>query len=224
MAIGFMKGGSFAHAVRMAAIIAATMIGQESAYAISVNLVGLFPGKAVVVINNGTPRTLGVGQKAPEDVTLLSATSESALFDIEGKKETLRLGQPFSAPSSGTQGSVTIVPDAQGHHWANGIVNGRSIRFLVDTGATLVAIPAAFARNAGIDYKKGARGVVQTANGANEAYRVTLDSVAIGDVTLHQINAVVIEAGLDTPLLGMSFLSRTEMKRDPSGMILTKRF
>ncbi|MBL8520299.1 MAG: TIGR02281 family clan AA aspartic protease [Betaproteobacteria bacterium] len=191
--------------------------------AISVNLVGLFPGKAVVVVNNGAPRTMSIGQKA-DGVTLLSVASDSAEFDIEGNKETLKLGQPFSAPSTHTQGSVTIVPDEQGHHWANATVNGRTIRFLVDTGATLVSIPAAFARNAGIDYKKGTPGKVQTANGGSEGWRITLDAVTIGDVTLHQVNAVVIESGLDTALLGMSFLSRTEMKRDSNGMVLTKRF
>lgn len=194
------------------------------AHAISVNLVGLFPGKAVVVINNGAPRTLGAGQRTPEGVTLISATGENAVFDIEGKKETLKLGEPFSAPSSNSPGSVTITADAQGHHWANGIVNGRSIRFLVDTGATLVAIPAAFAKTAGIEYLKGSRSMVQTANGAAPAYRVTLDTLQVGDLTIHQVNALVMEAGLDTALLGMSFLSRTDMKRDTNGMVLTKRF
>lgn len=200
------------------------MLLGHDALAISVNLVGLFPGKAVVVINQTAPRTMSTGQKTAEGVTLVSTDSDSAVFDIEGKRETLKLGEPFSAPSSGTPGSVTIVSDAQGHHWVNGTINGRSIRFLVDTGATLVAVPAAFARSAGIDYLKGARGTVQTANGAAIAYRVTLNSLQVGDITLHQIHATVMETGLDTALLGMSFLSRTEMKRDTNGMVLTKRF
>ncbi|MBL8512691.1 MAG: retroviral-like aspartic protease family protein [Betaproteobacteria bacterium] len=216
-----MLSGGAVMRVIAAAIIAATPI---FAHAISVNLVGLFPGKAVVVINNGTPRTLSAGQKSPEGVTLISTASDTAVFDIEGTKETLKLGQPFSAPSSGAPGSVTLVADAQGHHWANGIINGRSLRFLVDTGATMVAIPATFAKSAGIDYQKGTRGMVQTANGATVVYKVTLETVQVGGITLHQVNATVMESGLDTPLLGMSFLARTEMKRDTAGMVLTKRF
>jgi aspartyl protease family protein len=192
--------------------------------AISVNLVGLFPGKAVVVINNGAPRTLSVGQKTAEGVTLLSTASNSAVLDIEGRKETLEIGSHFSAPSASAAGSITLVPDGNGHHWAPGIINGRTIRLLVDTGATAVALPAAFAKSAGIDYTKGQRGMVQTANGPNVGWRISLDTMVVGDITLHQVSAVVVESGIDTALLGMSFLSRTEIKRDANGMTLTKRF
>lgn len=192
--------------------------------AVSVNLVGLFPGKAVVVIDKQPPRTLAVGQKTPEGVTLISTASDSAVFDIAGKRESVAIGNHASASATPDAGSVTLVPDGSGHHWANGLVNGRSVRFLVDTGATLVALPAGFARAAGIDYLKGTRGTVQTANGANAAWKVTLDTVSVGDITIYQVSAVVVESGLDTALLGMSFLSRTEMKKDAAGMVLTKRF
>ena len=159
-----------------------------------------------------------MGQGTPEGVTLISATGERG-FDIEGKKETLKLGEPFSAPSSNSPGSVTITADAQGHHWANGIVNGRSIRFLVDTGATLVAIPAAFAKTAGIEYPQ--RFAQHGANRQRRSASVPCDArhLAMGDHDIHQVNALVMEAGLDTALLGMSFLSRTDMKRDTNGMV-----
>jgi aspartyl protease family protein len=208
---------------RLAALLAGCVCSLPAAAA-SVNLVGLFPGKAVVVINNGAPRTLAVGQRTAEGITLLSTASNSAVFEIDGNKETLELGHHFSAPGANSGGSVTLIPDGSGHHWASGTINGRSIRLLVDTGATVVSLPAAFAKSAGIDYTKGQRGTVQTANGANVAWRVTLDSVSVGDITLHQVGAVVLESGLDTALLGMSFLSRTEMKRDANGLVLTKRF
>ena len=93
-----------------------------------------FPGKAVVVINGQEPRTISAGQKTAENVTLLSTASETAIFEIDGKKQTLELGQHF-VPASTKNGSVlSILADGQGHHWTVGQVNGKTIRFLVDTG------------------------------------------------------------------------------------------
>lgn len=199
-------------------------LAAHAAGAVSLTLVGLFPGKAVVVINGQEPRTLSAGQKTTEGVTLLSTTSSNAVFDVEGKKQTLELGQHF-VPVSGKPGaSVAIPADTQGHHWMVGQVNGRTVRFLVDTGATTVSLPAAFAKSAGIDYQKGQRGVVSTANGQAAAFRVRLDSVTVGDITLYQVDATVMEAGLDAALLGMSFLNRTDLKRDGANLVLTKRF
>jgi len=199
-------------------------LASGASWGVSVTLVGLFPGKAVVVINGQDPRTLSAGQKTVEGVTLVSTASETAVFDIEGKKQTLELGQHF-VPASGKAGSVlAISADGQGHHWTTGQVNGKTTRFLVDTGATTVSLPASFARSAGIDYQKGQRGFVQTANGPAVAYRVKLDALTIGEITLYQIDATVLESGLDVALLGMSFLSRTDMKRDGANLVLTKRF
>ena len=195
-----------------------------ASWAVSVTLVGLFPGKAVVVINGQEPRTITAGQKTDEGVTLVSTASATAVFDIDGKRQTLDLGEHF-APTSGKAGSVlAISADGQGHHWTVGQVNGKSIRFLIDTGATTVSLPAAFAKSAGIDYQKGQRGFVQTANGPALAFRVKLDSLTIGDITVYQIDATVLESGLEVALLGMSFLSRTDMKRDGANLVLTKRF
>lgn len=234
MATGFMgeEGSAKRHFTRASTLktlwpylLAMTaLLVSGSSWAVSVTLVGLFPGKAVVVINGQDPRTLAAGQKTAENVTLVSTASETAVFDIEGKRQTLELGQHF-APPSGKNGSLVAIPaDGQGHHWAVGQVNGKSIRFLIDTGATNVSLPAGFAKVAGIDYQKGQRGFVQTANGPTVAYRVKLDSLSVGDITVYQIDATVIESGLDVALLGMSFLSRTDMKRDGANLVLTKRF
>ncbi len=200
-------------------------LGCSASWAISVTLVGLFPGKAVVVINGQDPRTVSVGQKSPEGVTLVSTASATAVFDIDGKRQTLELGQHFVPAATGKSGAtLAVAADGQGHHWVLGQINGKTTRFLIDTGATTVSLPAAFAKSAGIDYQKGQRGILQTANGLAAAFRVTLDSLTIGDITVYQIDATVLENGLDTALLGMSFLSRTDMKRDGANLVLTKRF
>ena len=115
-----------------------------SAMATDVTVVGLFPGKAVVVINGAQPRTIAVGQKQTEGVTLLSTASSNALFEIDGRRHTLDLGEHFAVPGSGgNAGNVLrISADTVGHFWAMGQINGTSVRFLIDTGATSVALPA----------------------------------------------------------------------------------
>jgi aspartyl protease family protein len=98
------------------------------------------------------------------------------------------------------------------------------VRFLIDTGATMITLPARDALRLGIDYRKGQRGLSNTANGTVSVYRVNLDTVRLGDIELQSVDAVIIEGGLDTALLGMSFLNRVEMKREGSTMTLTRRF
>ena len=220
------KRNWFRHFSRAAGtcLLFCVLLASASAYAASVVLVGLFPGKAVVVINGQAPRTIPAGKKTDEGITLISTDSSSAIFEIDGKKQTLEIGQHFVPVGASAGATVALGADSQGHHWTVGQVNGKTIRFLVDTGATSIALPSAFARNAGIDYLKGQRGSVSTANGNAGAFRVKLDSVTVGDITLYQVDAVIMEGGLDTALLGMSFLSRTDMKRDGANLVLTKRF
>jgi len=195
------------------------------AAATDVTVVGLSSARASVSINGGTPRWLAVGQRSPEGVVLVAVDRDSATFEIDGKRRVLRMNQAYVATGSASGGSsVTLKADARGHFLADGQVNGGAVRFMVDTGATVIALPAADAKRLGINYFKGDRGVVQTANGNASAYRVKLDIVRLGDITLNGVDAVVLEGGLTTPLLGMSFLNRTEMKRDGETMVLTKRF
>ena len=208
----------------LAALLAA--LALPAAANIDVNLIGLFPGKAVVVVNRGAPRTLSVGQKTPEGVLLVSVDSKSAVFELDGKRQTLEMGQHFeTSAQTGSRNTVTLAADSRGHFVTLGQVNGGTLRMLVDTGATLVAIPSAEARRLGIDYQKGTRGHSQTANGTVPVYRVMLDSLSVGDVTVHQVEAVVLDGpGLDVALLGMSFLNRMEMRRDGTTLTLIKRF
>ena len=197
-----------------------------SAAAVEVNVIGLFPGKAVVVIDGGAPRTLSVGQRTAEGILLIAADSKSATLEVEGKRQVMELGQHAeSAALTGARQSVTLAADGNGHFMAEGQVNGARMRFLVDTGATLVTLPATDAKRLGIDYLRGPQSVSQTANGRVIVYRVRLDSVAVGPMTLTSVDAVVHDApGLDVALLGMSFLNRTEIRREGGSLTLTKRY
>jgi aspartyl protease family protein len=186
---------------------------------------GLFTNKAVVQIDGGPLRTLAVGQATPEGVRLVSVDRESAVFEIDGKRTALGIGQARMARSAPAAQSATLVADTAGHFAADGKVNGQPIRFMVDTGATVTAIPAADARRLGIDVAQGQIVLLRTANGTARGRQVKLDVVSVGGVTLYGVEAVVMEGdGLSMPLLGMSFLNRMDMKREGSVMTLTKRY
>jgi aspartyl protease family protein len=186
---------------------------------------GLFTNKAVVQVDGGPLRTLAVGQATPEGVRLVSVDRESAVFEIDGKRTALGIGQARIARSAPAAQSATLVADTAGHFAADGKVNGQPIRFMVDTGATVTAIPAADARRLGIDVAQGQIVLLRTANGTARGRQVKLDVVSVGSVTLYGVEAVVMEGdGLSMPLLGMSFLNRMDMKREGSVMTLTKRY
>ena len=205
-------------------LVALAFFGMP-ALAADVTLVGLIGAKAIVVIDGGAPRTLAPGQKTAEGVLLLGTEKDAASFEIDGKKRTLRMGQAYSAAARAGRENVTLSADARGHFVTMGSINGGSVRFLVDTGATMVALPASEAKRLGINYLQGQRGQVQTANGVAVAYRVKLDTVRIGDIEVNNVDAVVSENdAMGVILLGMSFLNRMEMKRDGQSMTLTKRY
>ena len=193
-----------------------------------INVVALTGGKAVVSIDGGKPRSMTVGQVSPEGVKLISATSESATFEVGGKRQTLSMGQSISVGVS-TAGAqrATLTSDSGGHFVTTAEINGISIRFLVDTGATLVTLSSDDARRAGINYFNGQRATLQTANGSTTAYRVKLDSVRVGEIVLTNIDGAVVEGSKvmgELSLLGMSFLNRVDMRREGTSMTLTKRF
>lgn len=201
------------------------LLFAHGAAAVDVNVVGLFPNKAVVQIDAGALQTLAVGQKSAEGVVLLSVDRDGATFDIAGQRMTLGLGHARMKASTASAATVMVTADEKGQFVANGEINGVAIRFTVDTGATLVALPAAEARRLGLDYRKGQLVLLNTANGSAAAFRVKLDTVRVGEVTVNSVDAVVMEGeGLPVALLGMSFLKRMDIKREGEIMTLTKRY
>ncbi|MEW6120515.1 MAG: TIGR02281 family clan AA aspartic protease [Pseudomonadota bacterium] len=208
---------------KVALIITAGSLACTSAWAASVSVVGLFKDKAIISIDGGKPRTISAGQTI-QGVKLLSASSDSASFDVGGSRRTLGMGQSFAAAPADTRQSVSLTADARGHFAAAGSVNGYPMTFLVDTGATAVAINAADAKRLGVDYRSGQATGVSTAAGIVPAWRVKFNTVKVGGITVNQVDGMVVESGLSVPLLGMSFLNRMEMKRDGQTMTLTQRY
>ena len=175
-------------------------------------------------IDAGAPKTVKVGQSFA-GITLIAVEKDRATVEIDGKRRVLQRGQTYSSGGAGSGAqSVTLSAGAGGHFMAEGQINGGAIRFLVDTGASAVAIPASEANRLRIDYRKGRRGTSQTAGGPAEVYIVRLDSIRVGGIELQNIDAIVIERGLEISLLGNTFLNRMDIRQDGRTMILTRRF
>ena len=202
----------------------ASIIAAAS-HAADIALVGVIGDRAAVLaVDGGEPKTVKVGQTW-SGVSVVSVQKDRATVRIDGKERVLVQGPHYrSGAAASDRESVTLAADARGQFFGEGAVNGVALRFIVDTGATLVSLPAAEARRLGLDYRSGQRGTVQTANGAVPAYRVRLDHIRLGAIELTGVDAVVIEEGLPIALLGMSFLNRTQMLRDGDTLTLVRRY
>jgi aspartyl protease family protein len=195
------------------------------AQATDVGLAGLFSGKALLTINGGAPRIVALGVKTDEGVKVLAIEGETATLEVDGKKRVLRVGQNVASQSSGSGPATAILTaDHAGHFVTMGSINGSSVRFLVDTGASMVSLGAGDARRLGIDPSKGELGRSQTANGVVMVSHVKLDTVRVGDILLNNVDATVHQHDMPIALLGMSFLNRMEMQRSGDTMTLKKRY
>jgi len=193
-----------------------------------VALIGVIGDKAAVLaVDGGDPKTVKVGQTW-RGITVLTVEKERASVEIDGKARVLQRGVHYrnvESAASANRSRVLLAADTRGHFFIEGSVNRLPVRFLVDTGATMVSLPQRDAERLGIDYRKGRRGQSSTANGPAPVYLVRLDSIRIGDIELHGIDALVHEGpGLDQALLGMSFLNRVSMQREGATMTLIQRF
>ena len=196
-------------------------------HAAELELAGVLGNKAVVIVDGGAPRTLAVGEQTRDGVRLIDVSGTTAVVEVEGRRVKLTLGSaPLRASRDETpgDGGASLYADATGHHFTMGSINGAAVRFLVDTGASMVSIGMSDARRAGIDYRRGQAVTTATASGPARAWRVKLDSVRVGDITLHGVDGMVHENDLPFVLLGMSFLNRMDMQRDGDRLVLRKRF
>ena len=210
--------------------VALFLTAAGAAPAADVNLNGVLGNKALLIVDGGKPHWLATGETSPEGIKLISVSGDSAIVELGGKRQTLKMGQSerlTGGAASGSSGAqkVILTADGQGHFVTMGQINGVSVRMLVDTGASFVAIGGSEAKRLGIDITNGQRSLTSTANGVVPTYRVKLDEVRVGGVTLNNVDGMVhVGDNLPIVLLGMSFLNRMEMKRDGETMTLTKRY
>ena len=210
---------------RHALVAASSLLWAGSAWASQVVLAGRMGERALLVIN-GRPHTLAVGATAA-GVRFVRWQDDLAEVDAGAGPVKLRIG---GAPAllSGTQRASSareiVIPAAGGGHFmAQGSINGQAVQFMVDTGATLVALGQADAARLGIDMSQARGAVTQTANGPVPTQMVTLTRVRVGEVEVANVGAAVLPLPMPYVLLGNSFLSRFQMRRDNDVMRLELR-
>lgn len=192
------------------------LFSYGSAAAPRVQVVGLFPGAAVLNVD-GQRKLVRVGQVGPGGVEVLSADSKGAVLRVEGIERQYGLSRELSAGfAEPERRQLSIAQGQGGHYWVAGSINAQPVQFLVDTGATSVAVSEIQARRLGIDYRvDGRQMVVNTASGTAKAWRVQLNSVKVGTIDVLGVEAVVVEgAAPSDALLGMSFLGRVSWRED----------
>ena len=211
--------------VKTAALLA-VLLAASAAQAQSVALAGMLGSKALLVVNGTAPKTVSAGE-THEGVKVISTSGDQAVVEQNGKRNTLRVGEaPVStgASKSGGKGNrIVLVAGSGGHFLTAGQINGKAVQFIVDTGATSVAMGAQDAERTGLNFKTGQPVMISTANGIVQGYRIKLDSVRVGDVEVFGVDAVVSPQPMPYMLLGNSFLTRFQMLRENDQMTLTKR-
>ena len=156
----------------------------------------------------------------------IGAAQQLSGFGIEGPPHAAAITAPAddAAPNSGSAyGEASIVKSPDGHFWADAQVNGgHPIHFLVDTGATAVALTANDARSLGIDPTNlDYRYTVTTANGQARAAAVRLTDISVDHAHVEDVQAFVIDQGLQTSLLGMTYLGRlSKFEATPDTLVL----
>jgi aspartyl protease family protein len=197
------------------------------AHAQSVMLTGTIGSRAILIVNGGAPKTVAVGETF-QGVKLLSLAGEQATVEAGGKRVALRMDTPVSiggaGPGSGGGNRIVLPADSRGHFMTQGTINGRTVNFMLDTGATAIGLSAADAQRIGLDFSKGQPIRMNTANGTAVGYRVRLNSVRVGDVEVYDVDAVVSQQPMPYVLLGNSFINRFSMRRDADQMVLEKRY
>ena len=206
--------------------LAGAMLAHAPAFAQTVSMSGSLGDKALLIIDGG-PLTLAVGASA-KGVRLVSVAGSSAVVEVKGQRVALAMGGAQvnlgAASSAGAGSQIVLSASSGGHFLSGGAINGRAVRFIVDTGASTVAMSQSEAQSLGIDFRSSPQGMATTANGPVRVYRVMLDSVRIGDVQVYNVEATVVPMPMEFVLLGNSYLTRFQMKRENDVMTLSKRF
>jgi aspartyl protease family protein len=208
-----------------AAVLLAALAG--TALAQSVALQGMLGSKALLIVDGGAPKAVAPGE-THKGVKVLSTQGEQAVVEIDGKRHTLRVGDAPASVGGGGGGlrgnKIVLTAGTGGHFVTQGAINGRSVQFMVDTGATGVGLSIGDAERIGLNYKAGQPIRINTANGQTTGWLVRLASVRIGDVEVYDVEAAVSPGAMPYILLGNSYLSRFQMRRDNDQLVLERRY
>jgi len=192
-----------------------------------VRLLGVMGDRALIGIDGAKPRLMRAGDRVA-GVELISIEAQSVRVRREGAERSIALGgrlQTRPDPAESGAQTASLHADLRGHFLTTASVNGVPLTFLLDTGASVVALTGESARRAGVRLENAEATQVQTANGTATAWRVHLNSIQLGAIRLNMVEAVVIDSPLlPANLLGMSFLHRTDMHREGDLLTLIRRY
>lgn len=206
-----------------AAIAGALWLVPAGALAQSVALAGVLGSKALLVVDANAPRAVGVGDEF-QGVKVIAVSKDDATIEVKGARRVVRMGEAPVSVGARTGGRrVTLVADSRGHFMNSGTINGQVMQYMVDTGASTVAIGRPDADRMGLKYQSGQPVRINTANGVAQGWRMKLDSVRVGDVEVFGVEAVITSQPMPYVLLGNSFLTEFQMTRINDQMVLEKR-
>ena len=210
---------------RLAALAAALLCALAvPAQAASVAFSGMLGDKALLIID-GQPRGVAVGATV-QGVKLVRLDGTQATVESDGKPLILRLGggaKVAGSDGSGTGTRIVIPVGPGGHYGGSASINGHPIEYIIDTGATSIAMGADVATRLGLDYDSSTATAAMTANGAVPARKLTLNKVTVGDVTIFNVECMVVPQSMPIVLLGNSFLAHFQMHSDSDSLVLDKR-
>ncbi len=187
-----------------------------------IKIVGLFKDKAVIIID-GKQRVLRKNATSPEGVTLISANSNEAILEVDGERKNYTLGNQVSIKFSETEPGRTVsIAPTNDLYLVNGSINDFQVQFLVDTGASSVAMNRQTAKRLGLNFRMdGQEGLSETASGYSKIYVVNLEKVTVGDIVLEDVEGVVHDSEFPRIiLLGNSFLSKVHLRREGQLLLL----
>lgn len=193
-----------------------------------VQVVGLFPNAAVLLVD-GQRKLVRAGQVGPGGVKVISADSKGAVLEVDGVQRSYSMTREYNQGGGSAEPQKSQLSISRGvgdHYWVAGSIDGHPVQFLVDTGATSVAMNEGQARRLGIDYRvRGRPMVASTAGGNIRAWRIKLDSVKVGGLEVLGVEGAVLEGDSPTEvLLGMSFLSRVRWREENGVLQLESKF
>ena len=220
----------------LARLLFMASLGAAPAWGQNVSLAGSMGNDKALLMIDGHPRMLALGASS-QGVTLRRLADGQAVVEVAGRSITLTLGAaPARVDGDGRGGGggggggapagdseIVLAMGPGGHFSGAGAINGKPVQFLVDTGATTIALSQGEANRIGLDWKRGKPAVSATANGPVPVYVINLTSVRLGPVEVANVEAVVLPSEMPMVLLGNSFLGRFTMRRDSDVMRLAKK-
>jgi len=220
-------------------VLTLSSVSSIKAEETSLRLIALFKDSAMVEFN-GKQKILRKGQSLSPNIKLISANTKFAEFEVNGKKVSLSLNRNLelskelidsssvkSSPTNDNKSqTVQILRNLNGMYETPGFINGRSVHFIIDTGATLVAMDEVQAKRFGIPFRtEGKVAQSSTANGVIKVWRVNIKKVRVGTIELTNVMGSVREGSSGIPvLLGQSFLNRLKVETDNNLMKLKRKF